>query len=75
MLLAQPHQHHPQQIGKMLITISEKTHLGYYGILESGNKSLAETKKKKKNFSYYFILLMGMTFDLHTYVMTPPKII
>jgi hypothetical protein len=40
MLLAQAHQHHPQQIGKMLITISEKTHLGYYGILESGNKSI-----------------------------------
>jgi hypothetical protein len=37
MLLAQPHQHHPQQIGKMPITISEKTHLGYY---ESGNKSI-----------------------------------
>jgi hypothetical protein len=37
MLLAQAHQHHPQQIGKMLVTISEKTHLGYY---ESGNKSI-----------------------------------
>ena len=34
------HQHHPQQIGKMLITIPEKTHLDYYGILESGNKSI-----------------------------------
>jgi hypothetical protein len=40
MLLAQAHQHPPQQIGKMLISISENTHLGYYGILESGNKSI-----------------------------------
>jgi hypothetical protein len=37
---AQAHQHPPQQIGKMLISISEKTHLGYYGILESENKSI-----------------------------------
>jgi hypothetical protein len=36
------HQHHPQQIGKMLITIPEKTHLGYY---ESGNKSILIIKQ------------------------------
>jgi len=51
------------------------------GILESENKSalimkkIVSRNKKKKNCSYYSILLMWMNSNLHTYVRTPAKII